>query len=147
MLGFNFTVAIHDVKHLPSVDVGTGFVEVQCPVQYMDVGAKPFLNGGEELAHDGSQHLRRRTVALLADLVDGLLGTDTGIGKQIVDGAVALGMAGFFVAGVLSGDESAIAALIFVMLMLGEGRILARSVFLVGAQAVLTVPVEVEGCA
>jgi len=56
-------------------------------------------------------------------------------------------MAGFFVAGILPGDESAIAALIFVMLMLGEGWIPTGSVFLVGAQAVLTVPVEVEGCA
>ena len=56
-------------------------------------------------------------------------------------------MAGFLVAGVLSGDESAIAALIFVMLVLDEGWILAGSVFHVGTQTILTVPVEVEGCA
>ena len=115
--------------------------------QNLILDAGGIVHGGEELGYDGGQHLRRWTVALLADLVDGFLGTDAGICQQIVHGAVALGVAGFLIAGILTGDESAIAAFIFVMLMLGEGWIPTRSVFLVGAQAVLTVPVEVEGCA
>ena len=147
LLGLTLAVAILDVEHLPGVDVRAGFVEVQRPVQHMNVLAEAFLDGGHELLNDFGQHLRRWTVALLADLINGFFGADAGICQQIVHGAVALGVAGFSVAGVLPGDESTIAALVFVMLMLGEGRILAGGVFLVGAQSVLTVPVEVEGCA
>ena len=147
LLGLTLAVAVFNVEHLPGVDVRAGFVEVQRPVQHMNVLAEAFLDGGYKLLNDFGQYLRRRAVALLTDLVDGFLGTDAGICQQIVHGAVALGVAGFLVAGILTGDESAIAALIFVMLMLGEGRILAGGVFLVGAQSVLTVPVEVEGCA
>ena len=113
----------------------------------MNVLAKTLLDGIHKLLNDFGQHLRRRAVAFFADLIDGFLGTDAGICQQIVHSAVALSVAGFLVAGILTGDESAIAALIFVMLMLGEGRILAGGVFLVGAQSILTVPVEVEGCA
>lgn len=83
------------------MDVRAGFVQMQRPVQYMNVLAEPLLNGGEELGHDSGQHLWRRAIAFFADLVDGFLGADAGIGKQIVHSAVALGVAGFDVALVL----------------------------------------------
>ena len=127
--------------------MGTGLVQMQRPVQHMNVLAEALFDGVHELLNDIYKYLRWRAIALLADLVDGLFGADASIGQQIVYGAVSFDVAGFLVAGVLSGDESAIAALIFVMLVLDEGWILAGSVFHVGTQTMLTVPVEVEGCA
>ena len=67
----------------------------------MYVFPEALLNGGEELSHDGGQHLRRRTVVLLADLIDGFFGTDAGILQKVVNGAVAHGVVGFDVALVL----------------------------------------------
>ena len=129
------------------MDVRTGLIQVQRPVQYMNMLAEALFDGVHELLNDIQKRLRRRAIALLANLVDGLLGADADIGQKIVYGAVSLDVAGFLVASVLSGDESAIAALIFVVLMLDEGWILSGSVFHVGTQTMLTVPVEVEGCA
>ena len=144
LLGFPLTVAVFDIEHLPGMDMGTGLVQMQRPVQHMDVGAEAFFHGCKKFQHHGSQHLGRRAVAFFANLVDGFFRADARIPQQIVNGSIALGMTGFGVALVLPRNERPVPALIFVPLVLGEGR--KAAVLLMGAQAVCAVPVQVQPC-
>lgn len=47
----------------------------------MNVLAEALFDGVHELLNDIYKYLRWRAIALLADLVDGLLGADADIGK------------------------------------------------------------------
>ena len=122
LLGFPFAVAVFDIEHLPGVDVGTGLVQMQRPVQHMDVGAEALFHRCKKRQHHVSQHLGRRAVALFSDLVDGFFRANARIPQQIVNGSIALGMTGFGVALVLPRNKRPVPALIFVPLVLGEGR-------------------------
>ena len=77
-----------------------------------------------------------------ANLIDGFFRADARIPQQIVHGSIALGMTGFGVALVLPRNKRPVPALIFVPLVLGEGR--EAAVLLMGAQAVCAVPVQVQ---
>ena len=142
LLGFPFAVAVFDIEHLPGVNMGTGLVQMQRPVQHMDVGAEALFHRCKKRQHHVSQHLGRRAVALFSDLVDGFFRANARIPQQIVNGSIALGMTGFGVALVLPRNKRPVPALIFVPLVLGEGR--EAAVLLMGAQAVCAVPVQVQ---
>lgn len=106
--------------------------------------AKSFSDGLHKLLNDSSQHLWRRTVSLLADLIDRLFRTDASISQQVVHRAVAFGVTSFDVALRLTCKIRAVTLFIEIMLHLDEGGILTGYVLGMCAKAVVPVPVQIK---
>ena len=59
LLGCHLAVLVFAVKHMTLMDVGSAFIQMQCPVQHMNVFAKLCLELFDELGDDVQQILRR----------------------------------------------------------------------------------------
>lgn len=140
----DLAISVLYIKHLPGMDVRAGLVQMQRPVKDMDMIAKSFSDGLHKLLNDSSQHLWRRTVSLLADLIDRLFRTDASISQQVVHRAVAFGVTSFDVALRLTCKIRAVTLFIEIMLHLDEGGILTGYVLGMCAKAVVPVPVQIK---
>ena len=87
------------------VDVGCAFVQMQRPVQHMNVVAKLGLELVNELRDDVQQVLCRSVFVQRPKLVDGLLRAGLAAGQQVGNGAVAFRVTDLGVALVLLFDK------------------------------------------
>ena len=127
------------------VDVGCAFVQMQCPVQHMNVFAKLGLELVNELRDDVQQVLCRSVFIQRPKLVDSFLWAGLAAGQQVGNGAVAFRVPDFGIALVLAFHKVGIAALVKLSFYLREGR---RQIIRVGwsksrAETVEAVPVDV----
>ena len=111
LLGCHLTVLVLAVEHMALVDVGCAFVQMQCPVQHMDVFAKLCLELLDELGDDVQQVLCRSVFIQRSKLVDGLFRAGLAAGQQ--DLGVAL---------VLAFDEGRVVGLVELPFYIREGR-------------------------
>ena len=94
------------------MDMRCAFVQMQCPVQYMNVFAEFSLKLLNELGDDVQQVLCRSVFIQRSQLVDGFFRAGLAAGQQIRNGAVALCVPNLGVALVLVFDEGRVVGLV-----------------------------------
>ena len=104
------------------VDVGCAFVQMQCPVQHMNVFAKLGLELVNELRDDVQQVLCGSVFIQRPKLVDSFLWAGLAAGQQVGNGAVALCVPDLGVALVLAFDEGRVVGLVELPFYIREGR-------------------------
>lgn len=127
------------------VDVGCAFVQMQRPVQYMNVFAKLGLERFDELRDDVQQVLCRSVFIQRPKLVDSFLWAGLAAGQQVGNGAVAFRVSDFCVTLVLTFNEGRVPALVELPFYVREGRCQIVRVLRIESQteAVEAVPVDV----
>ena len=124
------------------VDVGCAFVQMQCPVQHMNVFAKLGLELVNELRDDVQQVLCGSVFIQRSQLIDGFFRAGFLTFKQVLYGSVALGVANLRIAGILVLHKVRIVDFIEHLLHIAE----CSSLFiLVGCRtdAMIAIPVDV----
>ena len=104
------------------VDVGCAFVQMQCPVQHMNMVAILGFELLDELGDDVQQVLCRSVVIQRSQLVNGLFRASLTAGQQVGNGAVALRVTDLGVALVLAFDEGRVVGLVELPFYIREGR-------------------------
>ena len=127
------------------MDVGCAFVQMQCPVQHMNMFAKLGLERLDELRDDVQQVLRRSVFIQRSKLVDGLLRAGLAAGQQVGNGSVALCAPDLGITLVLAFHKSRVVGFVELPFHLRESR---RQIIRVGwsesrTKAVEAVPVDV----
>ena len=148
LLGSHLAVLVLAVEHMTLVDVGCAFVQMQCPVQHMNVFVKLGLELLNELGDDVQQVLCRGVFIQRSQLIDGFFRAGLAAGQQVGNGAVALCVPDLGVALVLAFDEGRVVGLVELPFYIREGR---RQIVRVGrrksrAEAVKAVPIDVTLC-
>ena len=83
------------------MDMRSAFVKVQCPVQYVDVGAEPFLHLRKKFHCNLRQQFPLNRFLYRANLVNAFFRAGLIVGEQVIHRPVALSMPVFFVPPVL----------------------------------------------
>ena len=104
------------------MDVGRAFIQMQRPVQHMNVFAKLDLELLNELGDDVQQVLCRSVFIQCSKLVNGLFRAGLTAGQQVRNGAVALRVPDSGVALVLAFNKGRVVALVELPFYLREGR-------------------------
>ena len=104
------------------VDVGCAFVQMQCPVQHMNMVAEFSLKLLNELCDEMEQVLCGSVFIQRSQLVDCLFRAGLAAGQQIGNGAVALCVPDLGVALVLAFDEDRVVGLVELPFYIREGR-------------------------
>jgi len=104
------------------MDVGRAFVQMQRPVQYMNVFAEFSLKLLNELCDEMEQVLCGSVFIQRSQLVDCLFRAGLAAGQQIGNGAVALCVPDLGVALVLAFDEDRVVGLVELPFYIREGR-------------------------
>ena len=127
------------------MDVGRAFVQMQRPVQYMNVFAEFSLKLLNELCDDAQQVLCRSVFIQRSKLIDGLFRAGLAAGQQVGNGAVALCVPDLGVALVLAFDEGCVVGFVELPFYIREGRCQIIRVLRGESrtEAVETVPVDV----
>ena len=142
LLGSYLAVLVLAVEHMALVDVGCAFVQMQCPVQHMNVFAKLGLELVNELRDDVQQVLCGSVFIQRSQLIDGFFRAGFLTFKQVLYGSVALGVANLRIAGILVLHKVRIVDFIEHLLHIAE----CSSLFiLVGCRtdAMIAIPVDV----
>ena len=127
------------------VDMRCAFVQMQRPVQHMNVVAKLGLELVNELRDDVQQVLCRSVFVQRPKLVDGLLRAGLAAGQQVRNGAITLRVPNLGIALVLTFHKIGIAALVKLSFHIREGRCQIVRVLRIESrtEAVEAVPVDV----
>ena len=104
------------------VDVGCAFVQMQCPVQHMNMVAILGFELLDELCDDTQQILCRSVFIQRSKLIDCLFRAGLAAGQQVGNGAVALCVPDLGVALVLAFDEGRVVGLVELPFYIREGR-------------------------
>ena len=104
------------------VDVRSAFIQMQSPIQHMNVFAILDLELLNELCDDVQQVLCRSVVVLCSQLVDGFFRAGLAAGQQVGNGTVAFRVPDFGVALVLTFDEGRVVGLVELPFHIREGR-------------------------
>ena len=112
LLGCHLAVLILTVEHMALMDVGCAFVQMQCPVQHMNMVAILGFERLDELGDDVQQILRRSVFIQRSKLVDALLRAGLAAGQQVGNGAVALCVPDLGVTLILAFDKGSVVGLI-----------------------------------
>ena len=104
------------------VDVGCAFVQMQRPVQNMNMISEPCLELLDEFGHDRQKNFARSMVVLCSKLIDGFFRAGLAAGQQVRNGAVAFRVPDLGVALVLAFHKIGISALVKLSFYLREGR-------------------------
>ena len=115
------------------VDVGCAFVQMQCPVQHMNMVAEFSLELLDELGDDVQQILRRSVFIQRSKLVNSLFRAGLAAGQQVGNRAVALRVPDFGIALVLAFHKNRVVG--FVELRSTSEKVAARSSVSCGARA------------
>ena len=94
------------------VDMGGAFVQMQCPVQHMNVFAILGFELLNELRDEIEQILCGGVFIQRSELIDGLFRAGLAAGQQVGNGAVALRVPNLGVALVLAFDEGRVVGLV-----------------------------------
>ena len=121
LLGCHLTVLVFAVEHMTLVDVGCAFVQMQCPVQHMNMVAILGFELLDELCDDAQQVLCRSVFIQRSKLIDGLFRAGLAAGQQVRNGAVTFSVPDFGVALVLTFDEGCVPDLVKLPFHIREG--------------------------
>ena len=127
------------------MDMGCALIQMQCPVQHMNVVAILGLELLDELCDDAQQVLCRSVFIQRSKLVDGLLRAGLAAGQQVRNGAITLRVPNLGVTLVLVFDEGRVVGLVELPFHIREcpGQIIRVLWGDSGAKSVEAVPVDV----
>ena len=127
------------------VDVGCAFVQMQRPVQNMNMISEPCLELLDEFGHDRQKNFARSMVVLCSQLIDGFFRAGLTAGQQVGNGAVALRVPDLGVALVLAFNKGRVVGFVELPFHIREGRRQIIRVLWVESrtEAVEAVPVDV----
>ena len=127
------------------VDMRCTFIQMQRPVQYMNMVSEPRLELLNKLRHDRQQNFARSMVVLCSQLIDGFFRAGFLTFKQVLYGSVTLRVPNLGIALVLTFHKIGIAALVKLSFYLREGRCQIVRVLRIESrtEAVEAVPVDV----
>ena len=130
------------------MDVGRPLVQMERPVQDVDMGTEAALKFLIKLIDDGKERIRRDGFSHRADLVDTFLRAGLVVFQQVLHSAVALGVPGFLIPGVLSFHIAAVMLVVIHPLdfLKAEIRLLRVLPELMGGKAPVAVPVDILPC-
>ncbi len=83
------------------MDMGRTFIQMDHPIQNVNMGTEPALEFFKKFSGNLCQNLRRNGFIHGADLVDAFLRAGLTVFQQIRHGAVAFGVPGLFIPGIL----------------------------------------------
>ena len=148
LLGAQFPIAVLTVKDVPLMDVGRPLVQMERPVQDVDMGTEAALKFLIKLIDDGKERIRRDGFSHRADLVDTFLRAGLVVFQQVLHSAVVLGVPGFLIPGVLSFHIAAVMLVVIHPLdfLKAEIRLLRVLPELMGGKAPVAVPVDILPC-
>ena len=112
LLGCHLAVLVFAVEHMTLVDMRCAFIQMQCPVQHMNMVAEFSLELLNELGDDVQQVLCRGVFIQRFQLIDGFFRAGLAAGQQVGNGAVALRVPDLGVAPVLTFDKGRVPALV-----------------------------------
>jgi len=121
LLGCHLAVLVLTVEHMALVDVGRAFIQMQRPVQHMNMVAEFSLELLNELCDNAQQVLCRSVFIQRSQLVDGLFRAGLAAGQQVGNGAVALCMPDFGVSLVLAFHKSRVVGFVELPFYVREG--------------------------
>ena len=101
LLGAQFPIPVFAVKHMALMDVGRTLIQMQRPVQNVDMGAKAPFKLLIKFADNERQRTRWNGFFHGANLINAFLRTGLVVFQKIFYGTVALGVPGFLVPGIL----------------------------------------------
>ena len=101
LLGTQLPIPVFTVKHMAFMDVGRTLIQMQRPVQNVDMRTKAPLKLLVKFADNECQSTRWNGFFHGADLVDTFLWTGLVIFQKVFHRTVALGVPGFLVPGIL----------------------------------------------
>lgn len=104
------------------MDVGRAFVQMQCPVQHMNVFTKLGLELLNELGDEIEQVLCGSVFIQRSKLIDGFFRAGLAAGQQVGNGAVTLCVPDLGIALVLAFDEGRVVGLVELPFYIREGR-------------------------
>ena len=127
------------------VDVGRAFIQMQCPIQNVNVFAKLGLELLNELGDDVQQVLCGGVFIQRSQLIDGLFRASLAAGQQVGNGAVALRVSDLGVALVLVFHKSRVVGFVELPFYVREGcRQIVRVLWVKSrTETVKAVPVDV----
>ena len=127
------------------VDMRRTFVQMQCPVQYMNMVSEPRLELLNKLRHDRQQNFARSVFVQRPKLVDGFFRAGLAAGQQVGNAAVSFRMPNLGVTLILPFDELRIVGLVELPFHIREcpGQIIRVLWGDSGAKSVEAVPVDV----
>jgi len=121
LLGSHLTILVLAVEHMTLMDMGCALIQMQCPVQHMNVVAILGLELLDELCDDAQQVLCRSVFIQRSKLVDSFLWAGLAAGQQVRNGTVALRVPDLGVAGILAFDKGRVPTLVELPFYLREG--------------------------
>ena len=141
----HLAIPVLAVEYMTLVDMRCAFVQMQRPVQNVNVFAKLSLELVNELGDDVQQVLCRSVFIQRSKLVDGLFRTGLAAGQQVRNGAVALRVPDLGVAFVLAFNKGRVVGFVELPFHIRESR---SQIIRVGwsesrMEAVKAVPVDV----
>ena len=104
------------------VDVRCALIQMQCPVQYMNVFTKLGLELLNELGNDVQQILCGGVFIQRSELIDGFFWAGLAAGQQVGNGAVALRVPDLGVAPVLTFDKGRVVGFVELPFHIRESR-------------------------
>ena len=122
LLGCHLAVLVLAVEHMTLMDVGCAFIQMQRPVQHMNVFAEFGLELLDELGDDVQQILCRSVFIQRSQLVDGLFRAGLTAGQQVRNGAVTFSVPDLGVALVLAFNEGRVVDFVELPFHIREGR-------------------------
>ena len=127
------------------VDMRCTFIQMQRPVQYMNMVSEPRLELLNKLRHDRQQNFARSMVVLCSQLIDGFFRAGLAAGQQVGNAAVSFRMPNLGVTLILPFDELRIVGLVELPFHIREcpGQIIRVLWGDSGAKSVEAVPVDV----
>ena len=112
LLGCDLSVFVLAVEHMTFVDMRCTFIQMQRPVQYMNMVSEPRLELFNKLRHDRQQNFARSMVVLCSQLIDGFFRAGLAAGQQVRNGAVTFRVPDLCVTLVLVFDEGRVVGLV-----------------------------------
>ena len=112
LLGSYLSMLVLAVEHMALVDVRRTFVQMQCPVQYMNMVSEPRLELLNEFGHDRQKNFARSMVVLCSQLIDGFFRAGLAAGQQVRNAAVSFRVPDLGVALILPFDELRVTGLV-----------------------------------
>ena len=145
LLGSNLAVLVLTVEHMTFVDMRCTFIQMQRPVQYMNMVSEPRLELLNKLRHDRQQNFARSMVVLCSQLIDGFFRAGLAAGQQVGNAAVSFRMPNLGVTLILPFDELRIVGLVELPFHIREcpGQIIRVLWGDSGAKSVEAVPVDI----
>ena len=145
LLGAKLAVLILTVKNVPLMDMGSTLVQMECPIQNVNVSAEAFFKFLIKLADHPNENFRGHRFFYRADLEDGFLRAGLFVLEQLLNRAVALRVPRLLISGILSVNEITVMLQIVGVfdLLKTEIRRVAVLSGLHGGHAPIAVPIDV----